>query len=68
MQDKKTGSMGRKKLARPSAENLNSTISSMLVPSHVPEHFEIRDAHGYRAPGNRNAGKRRQDTAITVRI
>ena len=48
MQDKKTGSTGRKKIARPSAEKLNSTISSMPVPSHVLEHFEIWDAHGYK--------------------
>jgi hypothetical protein len=37
--------MGRKKLARPSAEALNATISSMLVPAHVLDHFDIWDAH-----------------------
>ena len=40
--------MGRKKLERPGAETLNATISSMLVPSHVLEYFEIWDAHGYK--------------------
>jgi hypothetical protein len=40
--------MGRKKLERPSAEKLNATISSMLVPSHILEHFEIWDAHEYK--------------------
>lgn len=39
--------MGRKRLERPSSESLLSTISSMLVPSHVLEHFEIWDAHEY---------------------
>jgi hypothetical protein len=39
--------MGGKKLTRPSIEGLFSTISSMLVPSHVLEHFEIWDAHEY---------------------
>jgi hypothetical protein len=33
--------MGRKKLERPSIEGLFSTISSMLVPVHVLEHFDI---------------------------
>jgi hypothetical protein len=39
--------MGRKKLERPSIEGLFSTISSMLVPAHVLEHFDIWDAHEY---------------------
>jgi hypothetical protein len=37
--------MGRKKLERASAEQINSLISSMLVPSHILEHFDIWDAH-----------------------
>ena len=36
--------MGRKRLARPSVESLFSTISNMLVPGHILEHFEIWDA------------------------
>ncbi|MDR1553595.1 MAG: hypothetical protein LBS69_09070 [Prevotellaceae bacterium] len=33
--------MGRKKLERPCAEQINSVISSMLVPAHVLEYFAI---------------------------
>jgi hypothetical protein len=40
--------MGRKKLERPSTDSLFSTVSSMLVPSHILEHFEIWDAHEYK--------------------
>jgi hypothetical protein len=36
--------MGRKRLERPSVENLFSTVSKMLVPEHILEHFEIWDA------------------------
>lgn len=39
--------MGRKKLERSSAEQINSMISSMLVPAHILEYFEIWDAHEY---------------------
>jgi hypothetical protein len=39
--------MGRKKIERPSIEGLFSRISSMLVPAHVLEHFDIWDAHEY---------------------
>jgi hypothetical protein len=37
--------MGRKRLARQPVDLLFSTVSSMLVPAHVLEHFEIWDAH-----------------------
>jgi len=40
--------MGRKKLERQSIDSLFSTVSSMLVPSHVLDHFEIWDAHEYK--------------------
>jgi hypothetical protein len=40
--------MGRKKLERQSVESLFSTVSTMLVPAHVLEHFEIWDAHEYK--------------------
>jgi hypothetical protein len=36
--------MGRKKLERTSTDSLLSTLSSMLVPSHVLVNFEIWDA------------------------
>ena len=36
--------MGRKKLERQSIDALFSTVSRMLVPSHILEHFEIWDA------------------------
>jgi hypothetical protein len=39
--------MVRKKLERPCAEQINSMISSMLVPSHILTYFEIWDAHEY---------------------
>jgi len=41
--------MGRKRLERPSAETLYATISSILVPAHILEHFEIWDAHESKA-------------------
>jgi len=40
--------MGRKKLERQSIDSLFSTVSHMLVPSHVLEHFDIWDAHEYK--------------------
>jgi len=40
--------MGRKKLSRQSVEELFSTVSSMLVPEHILEYFEIWDAHEYK--------------------
>lgn len=40
--------MGRKKLERTSIESLFSTVSSMLVPAHVLEYFEIWDAKEYK--------------------
>jgi hypothetical protein len=39
--------MGRKKLARTSTEALFSTVSSMLVPAHILENFEIWGAKEY---------------------
>jgi hypothetical protein len=39
--------MGRKKLERTSTETLFSTVSSMLVPSHILENFEIWGAKEY---------------------
>jgi len=39
--------MGRKRLERPSTDDIFSTVSNMLVPAHVLEHFEIWDAHEY---------------------
>jgi hypothetical protein len=40
--------MRRKRLERPSTDRLFSTVSSMLVPAHVLEHFEIWDAQEYK--------------------
>jgi hypothetical protein len=40
--------MGRKRLERPSTDSLFLTVSSMLVPAHVLEHFEIWDAKEYK--------------------
>ena len=40
--------MGRKRLERQSPERLFNTVSKMLVPAHVLEHFEIWDAHEYK--------------------
>jgi hypothetical protein len=40
--------MGRKKLARQSVEKLFSTVSGMLVPSHILSYFKIWDAHQYK--------------------
>jgi hypothetical protein len=40
--------MGRKKLERQSVESLLSTVSTMLVPAHILEYFEIWDAHEYK--------------------
>ena len=45
---KKKLKMGRKKLERQSVESLFSTVSSMLVPEHVLEHFEIWGACEYK--------------------
>ena len=36
--------MGRKKLVRQSTDALFSTVSQMLVPSHILSHFDIWDA------------------------
>ena len=40
--------MGRNKLARQSVDSLFLTVSTMLVPSHILEHFEIWDAKEYK--------------------
>ena len=40
--------MGRKRLERQSAESLLSTVSTMLVPDHILQYFEIWDAHEYK--------------------
>lgn len=40
--------MGRKKLERRDVHSLFSTVSTMLVPSHILEHYEIWDAHEYK--------------------
>ena len=40
--------MGRKKLERQSIETLFSTVSTMLVPEHILQYFEIWDAHEYK--------------------
>jgi len=40
--------MGRKKLERQNVDSLFSTISTMLVPAHILEHFDIWDAHEYK--------------------
>ena len=40
--------MGRKKLERQSVNSLFSTVSSMLVPSHILEYFDIWDAQEYK--------------------
>ncbi|GAB1416443.1 hypothetical protein MASR2M117_18490 [Paludibacter sp.] len=39
--------MGRKKKERPSLEGLFSTVTKMLVPSHILEHFEVWGADEY---------------------
>jgi len=40
--------MGRNKLERPAVDSLFSTVSNMLVPSHILEHFEIWGADEYK--------------------
>ena len=40
--------MGRKKLERQSVESLFSTVSTMLVPEHILQYFDIWDAHEYK--------------------
>jgi hypothetical protein len=40
--------MGRKKLERASIDSLFSTVSGMLVPSHILEHFEIWNAREHK--------------------
>jgi len=40
--------MGRKKLERQSVDSLFSTVSTMLVPAPILEHFEIWDAREYK--------------------
>ena len=36
--------MGCKKLARPAIDTIFSTVSAMLVPSHILDHFDIWNA------------------------
>jgi len=36
--------MGQRRKSRPDADNLLSTVSRMLVPEHILEHFEIYGA------------------------
>jgi hypothetical protein len=40
--------MGRKRLERQNVDSLFSTVSTMLVPAHILEHFDIWDAHEYK--------------------
>jgi len=40
--------MGRKKLERQSIDTLFSTVSQMLVPGHILEHFDIWDAREHK--------------------
>jgi hypothetical protein len=40
--------MGRKKLERQSVANLLETISTMLVPEHILDYFEIWDAREHK--------------------
>jgi hypothetical protein len=40
--------MGRKRLERTSIESLFSTVSSMLVPAHILDYFEIWNAHEHK--------------------
>ena len=40
--------MGRKKLERQSIDTLFSTVSHMLVPGHILEHFDIWDAREHK--------------------
>jgi hypothetical protein len=40
--------MGRKKLERQRVESLFSTVSTMLVPEHILQYFDIWDAHEYK--------------------
>jgi hypothetical protein len=40
--------MGRKRLERQSIETLFSTVSTMLVPNHILEYFEIWDAREHK--------------------
>ena len=40
--------MGRKKLERTNIDSLFSTVSSMLVPEHILEHFEIWGAREHK--------------------
>jgi hypothetical protein len=44
----KLDDMGRKKLERQSAESLLDIVSTMLVPEHVLEYFEIWDAREHK--------------------
>jgi hypothetical protein len=39
--------MGRKKKERPSEFEINQTITRMLVPAHILEHFEVWGAEEY---------------------
>ena len=40
--------MSRKKLVRPGVDSLFSTVSHMLVPSHILSHFDIWDAREHK--------------------
>jgi hypothetical protein len=40
--------MGRQKLLRKNVDTLFSTVSTMLVPAHILEYFEIWDAFEYK--------------------
>ena len=40
--------MGRKKLERQNIDTLFSTVSQMLVPGHILEHFDIWDAREHK--------------------
>jgi len=40
--------MGRKRFERQSAESLLSTVSTMPVPEHILQYFDIWDAHEYK--------------------
>ena len=40
--------MGRKRLERQSVESLFASVSSLLVPEHILQYFDIWDAHEYK--------------------
>ena len=47
MSIKKGRLMGQKRKTRPSAENLLSSLSRMLVPDYILEYFDIYDAREF---------------------